>query len=467
MTHDLIISLTTWKQRIYGIDFKRVMFNLLTHKTGVNYKVVLVLSSDEFSDSDVPEWLVELNNLDDKLEILWTKENTKAYKKYFPTRRKYPDENIMTVDDDSVLKPNALNKLHELMERFPDRFICGSNHDQRAKRTVGQGVRFGFAIYRPTSMFPFDEIEGRIYFKDHDDEFNLLLTTLNGSKYVAVDAWEYLDINCVQQESKLENVTSMQYGNLNRLWGSFFLAHPELKRQFLGNKDVENIIHSSGGGHINDIEPGHYPSFGKKYHGERAVISMTSWKARISTAAKTLFSLIKMCPGFHIVLVLSKEEFPSMMDSLPESVKLFVDNELVEVLWVRTNYKSYKKVMFTMDKYRDVPVISADDDCIYTCNYAQELYDEWEKSGCRLGLISFRKSSQAGCPVGCSLLHAPAMGRLYLSEFKTYRKDNLQDDAFYMIVYKKYNIPFKALHDGFPCVFHDEVNPINGVGNKR
>ena len=30
-----------------------------------------------------------------------------------------------------------------------------------------------------------------------------------------------------------------------------------------------------------------------------------------------------------------------------------------------------------MDKYRDVPVISADDDCIYTCNYAQELYDKW------------------------------------------------------------------------------------------
>ena len=120
-----------------------------------------------------------------------------------------------------------------------------------------------------------------------------------------------------------------------------------------------------------------YPSFGKKYNGEKAIISMTSWAARISTCTKTIFSLLKQCPGFHIVLVLSEEEFPKMMDELPDNLKLFVDNELIEVLWVYKNYKSFKKVLFTMDKYRTVPVISADDDCIYTCNYAQELYDKW------------------------------------------------------------------------------------------
>ena len=122
-----------------------------------------------------------------------------------------------------------------------------------------------------------------------------------------------------------------------------------------------------------------YPSFGKKYNSERAIISLTSWKMRINTVSKTLYSLIKQCPGFHIVLVLSEEEFPKMMDELLYNLKLFVENELIELLWVYKNYKSFKKVLFTMDKYRDVPVISADDDCIYTCNYAQKLYDEWVK----------------------------------------------------------------------------------------
>lgn len=151
-----------------------------------------------------------------------------------------------------------------------------------------------------------------------------------------------------------------------------------------------------------------YPSFGKKYAGERGVISLTSWRARISTVSKTLFSLIQQCPGFHIVLVLSEEEFPKMMDELPDNLKLFVDNELIEVLWVYKNYKSFKKVLFTMDKYRTVPVISADDDCIYTCNYAQELYNVWKNN--KNDIVSINKSNQNGYsygPWGIATIHPP------------------------------------------------------------
>lgn len=122
-----------------------------------------------------------------------------------------------------------------------------------------------------------------------------------------------------------------------------------------------------------------YPSFGKKYGNEIGVISLTSWKARISTVSKTLFSLLKQCPKFHITLVLAEEEFPKMISELPENLRLFVENELIEIMFVKRNYWSFKKVLFTMDKYRDVPVISADDDCIYVCDYAQALYDAWLK----------------------------------------------------------------------------------------
>ena len=210
-----------------------------------------------------------------------------------------------------------------------------------------------------------------------------------------------------------------------------------------------------------------YESMGKEYSGEKACISLTSWKARINTVSKTLYSLIKMCPNFHIVLVLSKDEFPLMEKELPDNLMLFIENKLIELFWIRPNLKSFKKVLFTMDKYRDVPIISADDDCIYTCNYAQELYDEWIESKKKLGLISFRKSKQVGCPVGCSLFHSPIIGKFYRSEFKKYKRKNLQDDAFYFLVYTKHKIPFKALHNDFPCIFHDEIKPINGVGTKK
>lgn len=128
-----------------------------------------------------------------------------------------------------------------------------------------------------------------------------------------------------------------------------------------------------------------YPTSGKKYNGEKAIISLTSWRARINTVDKTIYSLIKQCPGFHIVLVLSEEEFPKKEEELPERLMLFVENELIEVLWVYKNYKSFKKVLFTMDKYREVPVISADDDCIYTCNYAEMLI----KSGLRIKTVLY------------------------------------------------------------------------------
>ena len=210
-----------------------------------------------------------------------------------------------------------------------------------------------------------------------------------------------------------------------------------------------------------------YESMGKEYSGEKACISLTSWKARINTVAKTLYSLIKMCPDFHIVLVLSKDEFPLMEKELPDNLMLFVENKLIELLWIKPNFKSFKKVLFTMDKYKTVPVISADDDCIYTCNYAQELYDKWIESKKKLGLISFRKSKQVGCPVGCSLFHSPIIGKFYRTEFKKYKRKNLQDDAFYFLVYTKHKIPFKALHNNFPCIFHDEIKPINGVSKKK
>ena len=116
----------------------------------------------------------------------------------------------------------------------------------------------------------------------------------------------------------------------------------------------------------------------KQYNNEKAIISLTTWKKRINNVWKTLFTILKNCPGFHIVLVLSLEEFPDKV--LPESLNKLIDNDIIEILWVNKNLKSLKKILYTMEKYPDVPIISADDDCYYICNYAQELYDMWQKN---------------------------------------------------------------------------------------
>ena len=202
-----------------------------------------------------------------------------------------------------------------------------------------------------------------------------------------------------------------------------------------------------------------YPSFGKKYNNEIGVISLTSWTARINTVAKTLFSLVQQCPNFHIVLVLAEEEFPKMTAELPENLMLFVENELIELMFVRKNYRSFKKVLFTMDKYRDVPVISADDDCIYTCNYAQELYDKWtENKDC---VISYSFGAiYGGFQSTCGPLTLYPK-HIFDIPSNLIDFDEYQDDLLYAILMKNKNVNKIALGKKLPLFFHDVFSPLN------
>ena len=203
-----------------------------------------------------------------------------------------------------------------------------------------------------------------------------------------------------------------------------------------------------------------YPSFGKKYNSERGIISLTSWRARINTVSKTLFSLLKQCPGFHIVLVLSEEEFPKMMDELPDNLKLFVDNGLIEILWVYKNYKSFKKWIFTADKYRDVPIISADDGCIYIRNYAEELFQNWLSN--KNKIISIKKFKRTDCVIGGSgygMLFPPFCKLVQFSSHLTSNIIETNDDDYWFgflckrekinILFLNSKITFKNLPECF------------------
>ena len=212
-----------------------------------------------------------------------------------------------------------------------------------------------------------------------------------------------------------------------------------------------------------------YPSFGKKYADEKAVISLTSWRARINTVSKTIYSLLKQCPGFHIVLVLSEEELPKMMDELPENLKLFVDSELIEVLWVYKNYKAFKKWAFTADKYRDVPIISADDDCIYTCNYAQKLFNKWNTLKDKN--TSIRWSYYQGHlenPSGPTNLY---FGINNIVDFIKSLSDkiiqkSLDDDIIgSFIKRKKIKCNYVSKDASKPFIFHNEFKPLHNYKN--
>lgn len=199
----------------------------------------------------------------------------------------------------------------------------------------------------------------------------------------------------------------------------------------------------------------------KQYQGEKAIISLTSWKARIKTVGLTIYSLLKNCPGFHIVLCLSEEEFPAKEAELPDDINLLANCNKIEILWVRKNYKAFKKILFTMDKYRDVPIISADDDCLYICNYADDLYAHYVNDPKCIYTINAHRTT--GFQHGPATIYPPYafihLG-LELLQYDDIVNTN-HDDVYYGCLAYFNSIKIICIHDTVPYVFHDTIIPLS------
>ena len=202
----------------------------------------------------------------------------------------------------------------------------------------------------------------------------------------------------------------------------------------------------------------------KQYNGEKAIISLTSWKARISKVGLTIYSILKQCPGFHVVLVLSEEEFPNKEMDLPDTVLVFVEQNLLELLWIKHNYKTFKKILFTSKKYKDTPIISADDDCVYTCNYAEELYQGLRKHNCVVRYPKYYKSNHYVAGPYTIYPKYEEFGKwLEIEFFKKLKSVNLLgDDDFYNEVIRRYNLKYATLNKSdLPCIFHAQEHAIH------
>lgn len=103
----LIVSLTSYPARMY--DLHLCLYSLLT-QTEKPDKVILWLAPEQFpnGESDIPKKVLDLKQWG--LEIRWCPDY-RSFKKIIPALEAFPDDVIVTADDDLYYSPDWLAKL--------------------------------------------------------------------------------------------------------------------------------------------------------------------------------------------------------------------------------------------------------------------------------------------------------------------------------------------------------------------
>ena len=112
------------------------------------------------------------------------------------------------------------------------------------------------------------------------------------------------------------------------------------------------------------------------YNNKRIIITMTSWTKRIKNVPKVVFSILSntITPD-SIELNLSTDEFINKEKDLPEELILLNQNGIININWVKENTGVFKKLIPTLQKYKneDYYLISCDDDWLYNKDFIQIL----------------------------------------------------------------------------------------------
>jgi len=195
------------------------------------------------------------------------------------------------------------------------------------------------------------------------------------------------------------------------------------------------------------------------------VISTTSWKARINTVGKTIYSIAKICNPEKICLTLSSKEFPGKENDLPESLQVLAAQDILEIIWTVEDVKCFKKILFAMWRYKSFPIVSADDDCLYLKNYAKVLYDHWLTDKSSIWTFKLYKAGGRNYVHGPAALYPPNCfedyGLIFIKDKNIL--NTWHDDVYYSVLAWKLGINIRAVKNDQEQIykFHDCAEPLH------
>lgn len=111
----LIVSLTTFPARINTV-YKTI--SSLLNQTLKPDELILWLAEEQFLNKKLPENLTKLEQYG--LKIMWYEKDIKSFKKLIPTLQKYPNDIIVTFDDDYYYDERILEYLYNAYLENPN-----------------------------------------------------------------------------------------------------------------------------------------------------------------------------------------------------------------------------------------------------------------------------------------------------------------------------------------------------------
>ncbi|MEO0038715.1 MAG: hypothetical protein RIQ59_1926 [Bacteroidota bacterium] len=119
-----IVSLTTFPNRINKVW---LVIESILRQTKKPDKIILWLSKEQFrSVDDLPKSL--LNQKERGLEIYLVDDDIKSHKKYFYSLNLFPDDYLITVDDDIIYPSFLIDRLISLNQLYPNSICCHRAH---------------------------------------------------------------------------------------------------------------------------------------------------------------------------------------------------------------------------------------------------------------------------------------------------------------------------------------------------
>lgn len=367
----IIVSMTSWKPRIDAVAraFKAVTDQI---KEDMDVHCVLVLCTEEFpnKEEELPKDLLDL-----AIEILWTERNTRSHKKLMPTMRKYPDNAIIVIDDDTCQVEGWLRTFIEDHTKYPNDIIFGQSTSVVhigldgiiCEARNGKCYEIpGTIAYtqKPASgasgtLFP-PHIFTREEFYDEDlmmelsptcdETWQWAFALMEGRTIRALSRCNLPMVNPCDQECSLIHTNRI---TINKIHAAIAKRFPEYK---------EALKHRQG-----HLVVGIYSHDDRLKHVHKTIASLYNQEARPE-------KVVLNVPQGQAIMA-CEEEY-----DLQELVKI----GFLDICEVPVDFKEHNRYLYTMLRYAGCATLIVADNCIYPPNFVKDLWVQYLNNPCNV-----------------------------------------------------------------------------------